>query len=76
MTGLLAEVGYEPKANGVLTAWYQSVDGADLAAFVRDQSGDHAPEIVVAQSARNRFPGIVTRVVIPSGTPGLTGLRA
>ena len=27
---LLAEVGYEPKTNGVLTAWYQTVDGSDL----------------------------------------------
>ncbi len=32
VTGLLAEVGYEPKTNGVLTAWYQSVDGSDLEA--------------------------------------------
>ena len=30
VTGLLAEVGYEPKTNGVLTAWYRSVDGGDL----------------------------------------------
>ncbi len=30
VTGLLAEVGYEPKTNGVLTAWYQTVDGTDL----------------------------------------------
>ncbi len=32
VTGLLAEVGYEPKTNGVLTAWYQTVDGSDLEA--------------------------------------------
>ncbi|MFA9565015.1 MAG: AMP-binding protein, partial [Acidimicrobiales bacterium] len=32
VTGLLADVGYEPKTNGVLTAWYQSVDGTDLEA--------------------------------------------
>ena len=30
VTGLLAQVGYEPKTNGVLTAWYRSVDGDDL----------------------------------------------
>ncbi len=27
---LLAEVGYEPKTGGVLTAWYQSLDGVDI----------------------------------------------
>jgi molybdopterin-binding protein len=39
------------------------VDGAALAEFVRGLQ--HAPERdeVVARSARNRFPGIVTRVV-------------
>ena len=42
---------------------HRIVDGADLATFVRDLSDDPVPEVVVAQSARNRFPGIVTRVV-------------
>jgi molybdopterin-binding protein len=39
------------------------VDGADLASFVAGLQ--HAPERdeVIARSARNRFPGIVTRVV-------------
>jgi molybdopterin-binding protein len=39
------------------------VDGADLAAFVTGLQ--HAPEHdqVMARSARNRFPGIVTRVI-------------
>ncbi|MGH9268167.1 MAG: TOBE domain-containing protein, partial [Acidimicrobiales bacterium] len=40
------------------------IDGAGLARFVEQQA---APEIeptaIVSQSARNRFPGIVTRVV-------------
>ncbi len=30
VTRLLAEVGYEPKDNGRLTAWYQSVDDREL----------------------------------------------
>ena len=30
VTRLLAEVGYEPKDNGRLTAWYQSVDDVEL----------------------------------------------
>lgn len=39
------------------------VDGADLARFVDEQAA--APELaaIVSESARNRFPGIVTRVV-------------
>ncbi|NIR38663.1 MAG: hypothetical protein GWN79_15915, partial [Actinobacteria bacterium] len=44
---LLAEVGYEPKGQGVLTAWYQSRDGSDLdpdelRAFLRERLPDHA----------------------------------
>jgi len=27
---ILSQIGYEPKTHGVLTAWYQSVDGVDL----------------------------------------------
>ena len=38
------------------------IDGADLARFLEEQG--RAPEpVIVGQSARNRFPGIVTRVV-------------
>jgi len=29
VVGLLATVGYEPKANGVLTAWYRTADGTE-----------------------------------------------
>jgi molybdopterin-binding protein len=39
------------------------VDGADLARFALEQSKNEALRPVRAQSARNRFPGIVTRVV-------------
>lgn len=39
------------------------IDGADLARFLEEQGGIHDPGAVVGQSARNRFPGIVTRVV-------------
>jgi molybdopterin-binding protein len=38
------------------------IDGASLARFAKP-SRVKAPAVVVAQSARNRFPGIVTRVV-------------
>jgi amino acid adenylation domain-containing protein len=30
VAGLLATVGYEPKSNGVLTAWYRTADGREL----------------------------------------------
>ncbi|MGH9118971.1 MAG: TOBE domain-containing protein [Acidimicrobiales bacterium] len=39
------------------------IDGKDLARFMQDQPGASEPDVVVAQSARNRFAGIVTRVV-------------
>ena len=39
------------------------IDGADLARFLEGQSGRNDPGVIVGQSARNRFPGIVTRVV-------------
>jgi molybdopterin-binding protein len=39
------------------------VDGADLARFAREQAKANELGPVRAQSARNRFPGIVTRVV-------------
>ena len=39
------------------------IDGADLARFLADQGERREPDVVVNQSARNRFPGIVTKVV-------------
>ena len=39
------------------------VDGAALAEFVTSLRHAAEPDEVIAQSARNRFPGIVTRVV-------------
>jgi molybdopterin-binding protein len=38
------------------------IDGASLARLSKPKR-PKAPEVVVAQSARNRFPGIVTRVL-------------
>jgi molybdopterin-binding protein len=44
---------------------HRLVDGASLAAFAVTAADevDHDPEVVVGRSARNRFQGIVTRVV-------------
>ena len=39
------------------------IDGAALARFLEDQVGTYDPGAIVSQSTRNRFPGIVTRVV-------------
>ncbi len=44
---LLAEIGYEPKSQGVLTAWYQTADGTDidpdeLRVALRESLPDHA----------------------------------
>ena len=39
------------------------IDGADLARFLEAQGGTYDPGAIVNQSTRNRFPGIVTRVV-------------
>jgi molybdopterin-binding protein len=39
------------------------IEGRDLARFAQDQPLAAEPDVVVAQSARNRFTGIVTRVV-------------
>ena len=39
------------------------IDGADLARLLQEQGGIHDPGVIVNQSARNRFAGIVTRVV-------------
>ncbi len=44
----------------------QAVDGAELASLAQDlaEEADHDPRMVVgAHSMRNRFPGLVTRVV-------------
>ena len=38
------------------------IDGADLARFLTETSRPPEPELNVAESARNRFPGIVTKV--------------
>jgi len=39
------------------------IDGAGLARLAIELADTHEPETIVGQSARNRFPGIVTRVV-------------
>ena len=39
------------------------IDGADLARFATEIVDDRDPDVIVGRSARNRFPGIVTRVV-------------
>ena len=39
------------------------VDGADLARFLEEQGGVPETGAIVSSSSRNRFPGIVTRVV-------------
>ena len=39
------------------------VDGAGLASYLAEQGGIYQPGPIVGQSARNRFRGIVTRVL-------------
>lgn len=39
------------------------IDGADLARFLQQHGGSSGAGLTVGQSARNRFPGIVTRVI-------------
>ena len=39
------------------------IDGAALAKFAVELTDTRDPDVVVGRSARNRFPGIVTRVV-------------
>ena len=41
---------------------HRSVDGADLARYLQRAGRAYEPDSVMAQSARNRFTGIVTRV--------------
>ncbi len=40
----------------------RTIDGPDLAAYLRASTEAFEPESVKAQSARNRFTGVVTRV--------------
>ncbi|MHB1137807.1 MAG: TOBE domain-containing protein [Microthrixaceae bacterium] len=44
------------------TGRHRTIDGADLAAYLRERATAYEPDSVMAQSARNRFTGIVTRV--------------
>ncbi|HEY3238781.1 MAG TPA: TOBE domain-containing protein [Acidimicrobiia bacterium] len=44
-------------------AGHRVIDGADLARFLDESASPPEHEPIVARSARNRFPGIVTRVV-------------
>lgn len=44
-------------------AGHRVIDGADLAGFLEASASPAEPEPIVARSARNRFPGVVTRVV-------------
>jgi len=39
------------------------IDGADLARYLEENGTQHDDAVIVGQSARNRFPGIVTRVI-------------
>lgn len=39
------------------------IDGADLARYLVEQGTEPEPDVIVGRSARNRFSGIVTRVV-------------
>lgn len=42
---------------------HRIIDGADLARFLTEQAPEAGDEPVVARSARNRFTGLVTKVV-------------
>jgi molybdopterin-binding protein len=39
------------------------IDGVELARFATEVVEERDPDVIIARSARNRFPGIVTRVV-------------
>jgi molybdopterin-binding protein len=45
------------------TGGQRLIDGADLARFLEEEGEAHDAELAVGQSARNRVPAIVTRVV-------------
>src|SRR5438309_2940349 len=67
MLGVSADTIRRMVDDGRLTAARSSggqrlVDGASLARLAKPTRAK-APDVVVARSARNRFPGIVTRVV-------------
>src|SRR5205085_1439509 len=40
----------------------RTIDGADLARFLTDSSRPTETEVIVGESARNRFPGVITKV--------------
>src|SRR5438046_1808791 len=44
-------------------AGHRVIDGAELARFLTSNRESPAEDVVVARSARNSFPGIVTRVM-------------
>ena len=44
------------------------IDGADLARLASEMTVERRPEAIVGRSARNRFTGIVTRVVADTVT--------
>ncbi|MEZ5322897.1 MAG: TOBE domain-containing protein [Microthrixaceae bacterium] len=48
---------FGPDAGG-----HRTIDGRDLARYLSERGGAYEPDSVMAQSARNRFTGIVTRV--------------
>jgi molybdopterin-binding protein len=52
---------WTPSADGSTTG--ASIDGAALAEFAAAHTTERGADIVVGRSARNRFPGIVTRVI-------------
>lgn len=47
---------------GPTTGGHRTVDGPDLARYLSEQTKAYEPDSMTAQSARNRFTGIVTRV--------------
>ncbi len=42
---------------------HRLIDGSELARYAAALPEAQTPEVIVGQSARNRFPGIVTRVI-------------
>jgi molybdopterin-binding protein len=41
---------------------HRTIDGTELARFLSDTSRPTETEVIVGESARNRFPGVVTKV--------------
>lgn len=54
---------------------HRIIDGADLATFLGGQDAAAEPPSLIAQSARNRFTGIITRVE-KDGLTALVEVRA